>query len=159
MNPSSLPLRRARLPSLAKAASALLLALGCAGAFAALDGAPSELPAAKVQRTPGTTPAGAGYTDIARTLESGTVVHEFVDATGKVFALTWSGPFKPDLRELLGRHFGALSQGAQGAGSSSPAAGKADDAVVQSGGHMGAFEGRAWLASRLPAGFDTQELK
>jgi hypothetical protein len=27
--------------------------------------------------------------------------------------------------------------------------------VVQSGGHMGAFEGRAWIPSRVPAGFDT----
>ncbi|MBK6009278.1 DUF2844 domain-containing protein [Ramlibacter ginsenosidimutans] len=151
MNSSSLHWRRARLPSLAKAASALLLALGCACAFAALEEAPSELPTAKVHRTAGTTAAGAGYTDIARTLKSGTVVHEFVDPTGSVFAVTWSGPFKPDLRKLLGRHFGALSPAAQG--------GKTDDLVVQSGGHMGAFEGRAWVPSRLPAGFDTQEMK
>lgn len=158
MNSPSLHLRRARLPSLAKAASALLLALGCACAFAALEEAPSELPAAKVHRTPGTTSAGAGYTDIARTLKSGTVVHEFVDGTGAVFAVTWSGPFKPDLKKLLGRHFGALGQGAQG-GNRGPSDLQTDDVVVQSGGHMGAFEGRAWLPSRLPAGFDTQEMK
>ena len=155
MNPSFPFPRPVRLPSVAKAASALLLALGCACAFAALDEAPSELPAAKVHRTPGTTSAGAGYTDIARTLESGTVVHEFVDATGSVFAVTWSGPFKPDLKTLLGRHFGALAAGAR----RSTPNGTSDDAVVQSGGHMGAFEGRAWVPSRLPAGFDTREMK
>lgn len=155
MNPSFSFLRPARLPSVGKAASALLLALGCACAFAALDEAPSDLPATKVHRTAGTTSAGAGYTDIARTLESGTVVHEFVDATGSVFAVTWSGPFKPDLKLLLGRHFGALAAGAQ---RGSPN-GRSDGAVVQSGGHMGAFEGRAWIPARLPAGFDTQEMK
>jgi hypothetical protein len=154
---SSFPLPRPRLRPLAQAASALLLVLGCTGAFAALEEAPSELPAAKVHRTPGATSAGAGYTDIARTLKSGTVVHEFVDASGSVFAVTWSGPFKPDLRKLLGRHFGALGPGAQG-GNGSPDV-KSEDFVVQSGGHMGAFEGRAWVPSRLPAGFDTQEMK
>lgn len=159
MNPSFPLPRRARLPSVAKASSALLLALGCACAFAALDEAPSELPAAKVHRTPGTTSAGAGYTDIARTLESGTVVHEFVDATGSVFAVTWSGPFKPDLKTLLGRHFDALAAGGQRGGQRGSPDGKGDGAVVQSGGHMGAFEGRAWIPSRLPAGFDTQGMK
>ena len=158
MNSSSPLPRHARLP-LAKAASALLLALGCACAFAALEEAPSDLPAAKVHRTPGATSAGAGYTDIGRTLKSGTVVHEFVDATGSVFAVTWSGPFKPDLKKLLGRHFGALGQGAQGGGNPGPAGASTDDVVIQSGGHMGAFEGRAWIPSRLPAGFDTQEMK
>jgi hypothetical protein len=159
MNPSSLHLRRARLPSLAKAASALLLSLGCACAFAALDEAPSELPAAKVHRAPATTSAGVAYTDIDRTLKSGTVVHEFVDATGAVFAVTWSGPFKPDLKKLLGRHFDTLSEGGKPRGNGGPVDVKSDEAVVQSGGHMGAFEGRAWIPSRLPAGFDTQEMK
>jgi hypothetical protein len=33
------------------------------------------------------------------------------------------------------------------------------DVVVQGSGHMGAFNGHAWLPSRLPAGFDPQEMK
>jgi hypothetical protein len=33
------------------------------------------------------------------------------------------------------------------------------EAVVVSEGHMGAFEGRAWLPARLPAGFDPREMK
>lgn len=159
MNSSSPLPRHARLSSLGKAASALLLALGCACAFAALEEAPSDLPAAKVHRTPATTSAGAAYTDIARTLKSGTVVHEFVDANGSVFAVTWSGPFKPDLKKLLGRHFDALGQGGQAGGNRGAGDAQKDEVVVKSGGHMGAFEGLAWLPSRLPAGFDTQEMK
>jgi hypothetical protein len=73
--------------------------------------------------------------------------------------VTWSGPFKPDLKKLLGRHFDTLSEGGKPRGNGGPVDVKSDEAVVQSGGHMGAFEGRAWIPSRLPAGFDTQEMK
>ncbi len=159
MNSSIPMLRRSCTPSATKVAAALLLALSCCGSFAALEDAPSDVPAARVQRTEATTSAGVAYTDISRTLKSGTVVHEFVDASGAVFAVSWSGPFKPDLKRLLGRHFGALGEGGKPRGSRAPVDVKSDDVVVQSGGHMGAFEGRAWLVSKLPAGFDTQEMK
>jgi hypothetical protein len=33
------------------------------------------------------------------------------------------------------------------------------DLVVVSTGRMGAFQGRAWLVSLLPEGFDPQEMK
>src|SRR4051794_38770549 len=149
------------LPPRRRAACVLLLASASGMALAALEDAPSEQPAAKVQRTSGITSAGAAYTDISRTLRSGTVVHEFVDATGAVFAVSWSGPFKPDLKRLLGRHFGKLQHGdgqGQGQANRSRLDVDAGDFVVQSGGHMGAFEGRAWLPARVPAGFDLQEM-
>jgi hypothetical protein len=134
--------------------------LACGLAQAALEGPPSDVPAARVQRTPATTSAGVAYTDISRTVKSGTVVHEYVDASGEVFAVSWSGPFKPDLKRLLGRHFDRLVQGTgTGAGNRSRVDIDTSDLVVQSGGHMGAFEGHAWLPSRLPAGFDPQEMK
>jgi hypothetical protein len=134
--------------------------LACGLARAALDGPPSDVPASRVQRTPATTSAGVAYTDISRTVKSGTVVHEYVDASGQVFAVSWSGPFKPNLQRLLGRHFDRLAQ-AKGTPEANRARVNIDtsDLVVQSGGHMGAFEGRAWLPSRLPAGFDPQEMK
>ena len=136
------------------------LLLACGLAQAALEEAPSELPAAHVQRTAATTSAGVPYTDIHRTLKSGTVVDEYVDASGTVFALSWSGPFKPNLKKLLGRHFGRLAQH-----SGQPRANRSrvdvdtGDVVVQSSGHMGAFVGQAWVPARLPAGFDPQEMK
>ncbi|WP_236598666.1 DUF2844 domain-containing protein [Ramlibacter monticola] len=150
----------ARWPRLAPRAAAVLLALVTGAACSALDGAPSDFPAARVQRTAANTSEGVAYADVSRTLKSGTVVHEFVDATGAVFALSWSGPFKPDLKRLLGRHFDRLHDGAgKRQANRSSVDIQASDFVVQSGGHMGAFEGRAWLPSRLPAGFDTQEMK
>ena len=38
------------------------------------------------------------------TLESGTMVKEYLNASGKVFGVSWQGPFKPDLRLFLGDH-------------------------------------------------------
>lgn len=139
-------------------AACLLLAGGLAQA--ALEDGPSDLPAGRVQQTPATTTAGVPYTDISRTLKSGTLVHEYVDASGAVFAVSWSGPFKPDLKRLLGRHFDRF---VQGGGPQSAHRSRVDidtaDLVVRSGGHMGAYEGHAWLPAKLPAGFDPREMK
>jgi hypothetical protein len=147
------------LRPLRAAACAAVLACASGLALAALEGTPSDLPARQVQRTPAVTSAGVAYTDIQRTLKSGTVVHEYVDASGAVFALTWSGPFKPDLKRLLGRHFDSLQQApAQRGADHNRMELKESDFVVQSSGHMGAFEGRAWVPARLPAGFDPQEM-
>ena len=147
------------LRPLRAAACSALLALASGAALAALEGAPSELPSARVQRTPAVTSAGVAYTDVRRALKSGTVVHEYVDASGAVFALVWSGPFKPDLKRLLGRHFDRLQQGAGQRGANPTRMDvKESDFVVESSGHMGAFEGRAWIPARLPAGFDPQEM-
>src|ERR1700759_4419148 len=40
-------------------------------------------------------------------LPSGTVMREFVGLDGKVFAVTWQGPTRPDLRQALGQYFDA----------------------------------------------------
>ena len=143
-----------------RCAALVLLALAAPVTFGALEQAPSDLPAAQVQRTPAATSAGIAYTDVSRTLKSGTLVHEYADAAGAVFAVSWSGPFKPDLKRLLGRYFDTLGAGnAAHRGRRSRVEVNTGDLVVQSGGHMGAFEGRAWVQSRLPAGFDPQEMK
>jgi GMP synthase-like glutamine amidotransferase len=36
---------------------------------------------------------------------------------------------------------------------------KQSDLVIVSGGHMGAFEGHAWLPAKLPAGFNPGDIK
>lgn len=142
---------------------ALSLSLCSAAALAALGGAPSApvpriLSGSAAPAAPAPTPA---FTEAKRTLESGTQVHEWVNASGIVFAIAWSGPFLPDLREQLGTHFQALADGQrrQGPGSRSRASVQQADLVIFSGGRMGAFEGRAWIPSLLPAGFDTADIK
>jgi hypothetical protein len=118
-------------------------------------------PADAVETTQSLTAAGARFTDVRRVLPSQVVVHEFSDAAGRVFAVSWAGPFKPDLKQLLGTHFdkyreiGARTQ----RGDRSRQQVDTGEAVVVSIGRMGAFEGRAWLPASLPAGFDPQEMK
>lgn len=102
------------------------------------------------------TPAGADYSVQTTSRANGVVVHEYVAAGGRVFALAWAGPFMPDLRELLGSHFDVfVAETAR-----LPMAGRSQvviqrpDLMLFSGGHMRAFTGRAWLPAMLPAGFD-----
>jgi hypothetical protein len=144
---------------LKKSTIAACLMLACGLAQAALEDSPSDLPASRVQRTAATTAAGVPYTDISRTLKSGTLVHEYVDAAGAVFAVSWSGPFKPDLKRLLGRHFDSFVQGSGRPAHRTHVDVDTGDLVVQASGHMGAYQGQAWLQSKLPAGFDPQEMK
>jgi hypothetical protein len=111
-----------------------------------------------VQSSAASTPSGAPYTDLQSQLPNGTVVHEYANASGTVFAVAWSGPFQPDLKALLGRWFDTYTEQAaqrKDAGHSHMAVRNAD-LVVVSTGRMGAFQGRAWLVSLLPNGFNPE---
>ena len=92
-------------------------------------------------------------------LPSGTVMREFVAPDGNVFAVAWQGPTRPDLRQALGQYFDAFA--------SAPRSKFSDrrhvqiqqgDVVVQSGGHMRALSGRAYLQSAIPSGVNLGEL-
>jgi hypothetical protein len=85
------------------------------------------------------------------TLPSGLVVHEYVSPNGAVYAVTWTGPRMPDLRELLGPYFAQLSAGAS-KGRHHHVSLTHPDLVVRSAGHRGSFAGRAWVPSLLPPG-------
>jgi hypothetical protein len=84
---------------------------------------------------------------------SGTVVKEFISPAGKVFAVSWSGSSMPDLRQLLGTYFDQFSQAAQSRArrrGRTPLNIQQNGLVVQSGGHMRAFFGKAYLSDELP---------
>lgn len=128
-----------------------LLAAAAGTAWATLG----EAPAAGATRTP---VAGTGYSVAERHLDTGTTVREYVDAGGTVFAVSWSGPYLPDLQQLLGQSFDALASAPAGRSRTALAVDRAD-VVIRSTGRMGAFEGRAWLPPRLPSGFDPKEMR
>lgn len=101
----------------------------------------------------------AGYRVHEIQLPSGTLMREFVAPNGTVFAVAWQGPTRPDLRQALGQYFEAFS--------SAPRSKLSDrrhvqirqgDLVLQSGGHMRALSGRAYLQSAVPSGVDIGEL-
>jgi hypothetical protein len=93
-------------------------------------------------------------------LPSGTVLREFAALDGNVFAVAWSGPAIPNLRQALGRYFDVYVTAAK-----AKHAGhrhleiQQNDLVVQSSGHMRAFSGRAYLPQSLPAGTTVAELR
>lgn len=93
-------------------------------------------------------------------LASGTVVREYSGLDGNVFAVTWIGPFMPNLRQMFGRYFDAYA--------TAPKSGHADhhhlevrlsDLVVQESGHMRAFTGRAYLPQAIPRGVSVEDLQ
>lgn len=140
---------------------ALLLSASAATAFAGLGGAPLSPGPRVLSQSAVTAVSPAGYTELKTTLESGTEVHEYVNTKGTVFAVSWSGPFLPDLKEVLGDKFDTMVNHVQQrpGGARSQVRLQQDDVVIFSGGRPGAFNGRAWIPALLPAGFDTNAVR
>ena len=91
---------------------------------------------------------------------TGVTVREFVGETGKVFAVTWSGGWRPDLRHILGSHYGrfvASRRGQRRARGTMRA--ELPGLVVVMGGYLRTSFGHAYLPEQLPAGFSLQDLE
>lgn len=91
---------------------------------------------------------------------SGTLVREYISAQGQVFAVTWKGPLLPDLQQVLGSYFADYRAAARSkrAGRGALQA-RQPGLVVQSGGHMRAFSGRAYIPQLLPADVTVDEIR
>ncbi len=92
---------------------------------------------------------------------TGVRVREFVTRSGTVFALSWTGPVPPDLQQLLGQYFPAYAAGL--AALDHPGLQRSvrialADLVVEAGGHLRAYTGRAYLPALVPAGVTVAEL-
>ncbi len=135
-------------------------------AFAALGGPPlAQNPsAASALRRLKSVSAGAtpDYTTQVVELTSGTIVHEFVSASGVVFALSWRGPVLPDFGTILGSSIDVFNSQAHLARSSGKRGGilgvQSHGLVVLSAGHMRSFHGYAYLQSLVPADIDILSL-
>ena len=139
-----------------KAFALLWLWTQCAASHAALGAAPTDFGIAQAGLKARILAfATSNYSVNETTLESGTLVREYVNRNGVVFAVSWKGPFLPDLRALLGKHFDTLTSET----AKKPKAGHSQvsiarpDVVIVSRGHMRAYAGRAWMESEFPAGF------
>jgi len=81
----------------------------------------------------------------------GTVVREYVSPEGTVFGVSWQGPVMPNLSQLLGSYVTDFQQASQSPhGRRGPLVVRTDRVVIESGGHMRAFHGRAYVPSLLP---------
>ncbi|HEX8925658.1 MAG TPA: DUF2844 domain-containing protein [Terriglobales bacterium] len=98
------------------------------------------------------TTQGVGFVMHELQSQSGVRVREYVSPAGQVFAVTWQGPFMPDLRQVLGSYFDQFSQAAQSRRArGGPLIIHEPGLVVESGGHMRAFFGRAYVPQMMPA--------
>ncbi len=95
-----------------------------------------------------------GYSVQEMRLPSGTLVNEYISPAGTVFAVSWSGPTKPDLSQTLGSYFqqvaAAGQQTAHNPGMRRHFQIREPDLVFESSGHMRAFYGRAYVPSLIP---------
>ncbi len=93
-------------------------------------------------------------------LPSGTVLREYAGIDGKVFAVTWNGPFIPNLKQSLGSYFAEFSAAAPAAhGTRTHLLVHEPDLVVESAGHMRAHHGIAYLPQALPSGVTVGDLR
>jgi Protein of unknown function (DUF2844) len=94
---------------------------------------------------------------------NGGTVHELTNVSGQVFAVTWSGPGKPDLRSVLGRYFATFQTANETPGRimhslRRPPQVSQSDLQIQTEGHMGWYRGVAFIPSLAPRGFATSDL-
>ncbi|OYV39754.1 MAG: hypothetical protein B7Z83_02110 [Thiomonas sp. 20-64-5] len=157
-------------PQLFLFSAGVLLALLGASAQAGLGRPLSEAardgqPVAQVQRYAAQAASGAAagaasvQTQTVQTPQ-GVAITEYANAAGTVFAITWKGPFKPDLQQLLGSYFAPYVQAAKTQTQQlNLSMVKGSDIVVHSAGRMRGFLGVAWVPTLVPAGFDPSRLQ
>lgn len=107
--------------------------------------------------------SAVGYTVQEIEAPSGTLVREYVSPNGTVFAVSWTGPSKPDLRQLFGSYFqqfvSASKSVRHGAAARRHFELRQPDLIVQSNGRMRAFHGRAYVPSLLPPGITPDSIR
>ena len=91
---------------------------------------------------------------------NGVTIREYVLSANVVFAVTWDGPVRPNMRALLGSYFtNYVAAGQTGVRGSGPLIEGNDDFRIESAGRLGNFSGMAWLPRLLPAGVRPGDLE
>lgn len=131
----------------------LILVLGVAPAWAVLGETESSVNADRqFLRGQIRDEVHEGYKLHQITDANGAVVREYVSPAGKVFGVSWQGPYVPNMQQLLGSYFPYLQQYAQAQTGrhGGPLMIQRDNFVFISGGHMRGYRGRAYVPSLLP---------
>ena len=81
-----------------------------------------------------------------------------VKESGKVFAVSWQGPWLPNLQQLLGPYFADYTSVQNQRHSRGPLLIHQSNLVVQSSGHMRSFVGRAYVPDMLPQGVRVEDI-
>lgn len=107
--------------------------------------------------------AAEGYEVHESRTPHGTVVRQYAATGGKVFGVAWSGPVKPDLQAVLGSYFPkyvAMHEDAARTGVARNIRSlQSGDLIVEFGGHMRAYSGRAYVPTLMPASVDAAKIQ
>jgi hypothetical protein len=106
--------------------------------------------------------SGQQYDVQVITTGTGMRVSEYLNHGGIVFAVAWAGPVPPDLRLLLGNHYADYTAALAALNHSDLHRAvriESSGLVVESGGHMRAYSGHAYLPALMPAGVAAAELR
>ncbi|HKT87787.1 MAG TPA: DUF2844 domain-containing protein [Candidatus Sulfotelmatobacter sp.] len=137
----------------------VLSALSCS-AFAALGGDVSSIQADQAHmRAQRRVVQNAAYTVHEMQTESATVVREFVSPDGKVFGISWQGPTRPDLQQMLGNYYSEFAASRPTRRMHGPVTIRTQNLIIQSGGHMRALTGRAFVPAMVPADVRVEDIK
>lgn len=93
---------------------------------------------------------------------SGTQVKEFISPSGSVFAVSWQGQFPPQMQQILGSYFQQYSAALQAQPrhyGHRPLNIQEPGLVIQTGGHMRDYFGRAYVPDMLPAGVKAEDIR
>jgi hypothetical protein len=92
-------------------------------------------------------------------MPSGTKVRQFVNDSGKVFAASWSGGWRPNLRDMMGTHYDRFIAATRGRRVARGVARiELPGMVVVMGGHQRAYFGHVYLTDLLPEGFLPEDI-
>ena|ERR1700730_7653919 len=109
------------------------------------------------------TSKAAAYTVHEIKDSAGTVVKEYVSPAGKVFAITWHGPFIPNMQQFLGTYYEQFASAAKAQRESAPGhrpvSVRQPGFVFQNGGHMRSYFGKAYDPTMLPQGVTADEIQ
>jgi hypothetical protein len=164
--------RRGRAKSLPAAAAVAIMLLGFSvPAMASLGGNVGSIQADTAHMNANMTKSSSDtYETHQLQSPTGTVVNEYLSSSGTVFAVTWHGPFMPDMQQIMGSYFqqysAALSSQASSQASSQPRQYgrhpldiRRPGLVVQTGGHMRAHWGRVYIPALTPEGVSPEQLQ
>jgi hypothetical protein len=91
---------------------------------------------------------------------AGGKLREFVGDKGKVFAVSWSGGFRPNLRDVMGAHYDRFIAGTRGRRATRGIVRiELPGMVVVMGGYLRTFFGQVVLTELLPAGVAAEDLR
>jgi hypothetical protein len=95
-----------------------------------------------------------GYTIHELAAPSGVTIRNFVGDTGKIFAVAWSGGWRPNLRDIMGSHYDRFIAAKRGQRVARGVARiELPGMLVLMGGPQRASFGHAILTDLAPAGF------